>query len=59
MPASPLPKQSFHVASECSVTALTLSTTVGLTVVGAASSITPSTPMTFVYDNDRGIWLRW
>ncbi len=59
MPASPLPKQPFHIASECTVTALTLTTTAGLTVVGAASSITPSTPMTFVYDNDRGIWLRW
>lgn len=59
MPPNALPKQPFHVASECTVNALTLTTGPGLTVLGAASSLMPSTPMTFVYDNDRGIWLRW
>lgn len=59
MPTVPLPKQTFHIASECNVTTLTLTTATGTTVMGAATSITPSTPMTFMFDNDRLIWLRW
>lgn len=59
MPTAPLPKQIFHIASECNVTTLTLTTAAATSVVGAASGITPSTPMTFMFDNDRLIWLRW
>ncbi len=58
--ASALPKQTFHIASECNITSLTVTTQPpGGTVLGAATSITPSTPMTFMYDNDRLTWLRW
>ena len=60
LPPNPLPKQTFHIASECNITTLTLGTQPpGGTILGAASSITPSTPMTFVFDNDRLLWLRW
>ena len=60
LPPNALPKQTFHIASECNITALTLGTQPpGGVVLGAAGSITPSTPMTFVFDNDRLIWLRW
>ena len=60
LPPNALPKQTFHIASECNITSLTLGTQPpGGTVLGAATSITPSTPMTFVFDNDRLIWLRW
>ena len=58
LPPNAIAKQTFHVASECSVTALTVSG-VNVTVLGAPASLTPSTPVTFVYDNDRLIWLRW
>lgn len=58
MPPLPLPKQTFHIASECTISALALSGA-NVAVMGAASSITPSTPMTFMYDNDRSLWLRW
>ncbi len=60
LPPNALPKQTFHIASECNITSLTLGTQPpGGTVLGAATSITPSTPMTFVFDNDRLLWLRW
>ncbi len=60
LPPNALPKQTFHIASECNITTLTLGTQPpGGTILGAATSITPSTPMTFVFDNDRLIWLRW
>ncbi len=64
LPANPRPKQTFHLASECTVTALTLNggtSTSGIaaTVLGAPSSITSTTPVTFVFDNDRSLWTRW
>ena len=59
MPLTAVPKQTFHIASECTVSTLTLAPGPSQSVAGASSVITPSTPMTFVYDNDRGIWLRW
>ena len=59
MPLIAVPKQPFHIASECTVSALTLGVGPGQVVTGASSSLTPSTPMTFVYDNDRLTWLRW
>ncbi|MGI4746087.1 MAG: hypothetical protein ACRYFY_08595, partial [Janthinobacterium lividum] len=64
MPANPRNKQTFHIASECTVTSFTVSggtaTTGGVaTILGAPSSITATTPITFVYDNDRLIWTRW
>ncbi len=58
LPPSPLAKQPFHIASECNVTALTV-TGAGVTVLGAPASITPATPVAFVYDNDRLLWTRW
>ncbi|WP_428394791.1 hypothetical protein [Lichenicoccus sp.] len=60
LPPNALPKQTFHIASECNITSLTLGTQPpGGTILGGATSITPSTPMTFVFDNDRLLWLRW
>ena len=60
LPPNPVPKQTYHIASECTISALSVSVqTLGATVVGAPASITPSTPVTFVYDNDRLTWLRW
>ena len=58
LPPLPLAKQPFHIASECTVSALTV-TGVGATVLGAPASIMSSTPITFVYDNDRSVWIRW
>ena len=59
LPLIPLPKQPFHIASECTVSTLTLAGGPSQVILGASSSLTPSTPMTFVYDNDRLTWLRW
>ena len=60
LPPNPVAKQVFHIASECSFSALTVSPpAAGITVMGAPGTITPSTPVTFVWDNDRSIWLRW
>ena len=59
LPALPLYKQPFHIASECAITAVTVTSGSAATVMGAATALSPSTPMTFVYDNDRLIWLRW
>ena len=58
MPTSSLPKQVYNIASECNVSSLSFSVLSGTSVVGATSSITPSTPEAFVYDNDRLVWLR-
>lgn len=64
MPANPRNKQTFHIASECAVTSLILSSGTSITgavptILGAPSGITATTPVTFVYDNDRLIWTRW
>ncbi len=64
LPANPRPKQTFHLASECAITALTVNGGTSIsgttaTVLGAPSGITPTTPVTFVYDNDRSLWTRW
>jgi hypothetical protein len=58
LPPLPQAKQPFHIASECTISALTV-TGVGATVLGAPASITTATPITFVYDNDRSVWIRW
>ncbi len=64
LPANPRPKQTFHLTAECAITALTVTggtSTSGTTatVLGAPAGITPTTPVTFVYDNDRSLWTRW
>lgn len=64
LPANPRPKQTFHVTAECTVTALTVNggtSTAGITatVLGAPGSIGATTPVTFVFDNDRKLWTRW
>ena len=63
LPANPRPKQTFHLTAECSITALTVNggtSTAGTTatVLGAPAGITPTTPVTFVYDNARSLWPR-
>ncbi len=62
LPAHPAPSQTFHVASECTITAFRLvpqPVTARTTVVGAPGSITPATPLTFIYDASSNVWLRW
>ncbi len=64
LPANPRPKQTFHLTAECTISALTVnggtsSSGTTATVLGAPSGITPTTPVTFVYDNDRSLWTRW
>nr|WP_321986025.1 hypothetical protein [uncultured Lichenicoccus sp.] len=59
MPTLPLPKQHYRIGSECTVTTLSLTVPGGTTLAGAATTITPATPIGFVYDNDRSVWLRW
>lgn len=59
LPTVALPKQVYHISSECSVTTLSLTVSTGTTIVGAATGITPSTPESFLFDNDRSIWVRW
>lgn len=60
LPPTPRPKQTFHLASECTITALTVNPgNTGGSVLGAPASISPTTPVTFVYDNDRLLWTRW
>ena len=60
LPPTPRPKQTFHLAAECTITALTVNPgTSSASVLGAPASISPTTPVTFVYDNDRLLWTRW
>ncbi|WP_428376998.1 hypothetical protein [Lichenicoccus sp.] len=59
MPALPLPKQRYEIGSECTVTTLSLTLPGGSTVAGGATTIAPATPIGFIYDNDRLLWLRW
>ena len=64
LPANPRPKQTFHITAECTVTALAVNggtSTAGTkaTVLGAPGTITATTPVTFIYDNDRALWTRW
>ena len=60
LPANPRPKQTFHIAAECTITALTVSPgTAPVSVLGAPAGIGPTTPVTFLYDNDRLLWTRW
>ena len=59
MPTLPLPKQIYEIGSECTVTALSVTVPGGTTIVGGVTTITPTTPVRFIYDNDRLLWLRW
>ena len=62
LPTSPVQSQKFHVASECTITAFTLTpqpTTAGTTVAGSPGTITPSTPLTFLFDAQHNVWVRW
>ncbi len=59
MPTLPLPKQHYEIASECTVTTLSLTLPGGTTVAGGATTVSPTTPVGFIYDNDRSTWLRW
>ncbi len=64
LPPNPRPKQTFHIAAECPVTALTVtggtsSAGASALVLGTPGSIGPASPVTFLYDNDRLTWVRW
>ncbi len=60
LPPTPRAKQVFHITAECTISALTV--TAGNSngsVMGAPASISPTTPISFVYDIDRALWVRW
>jgi hypothetical protein len=59
MPPTPRPKQVYHLTAECTITALTVSPSTGSSILGAPTTISPTTPVAFVYDNDRSLWTRW
>ena len=62
LPADPFQGQVSHVTSECSIDSLTVRPRpdqAGIRVVGAPSGMSPSTPLTFIYDKVNRVWARW
>ena len=62
LPADPSQGQVSHITSECSIARLTVTprpSGAGISVVGAPSGMSPSTPLTFVYDSSHRVWARW
>ncbi len=62
LPADPFQGQVSHVTSECRIASLTVTprpSHAGIRVVGAPSGISPSTPLTFIYDAADRVWARW
>ncbi len=62
LPANPFQGQVSHITSECSIASLTVTprpSDAGIRVIGAPAGISPSTPLTFIYDRSNRIWARW
>ena len=62
LPTKPFQGQVSHIASECSIAHLAITpqpANAGIKVVGAPASMSPSTPLTFIYDASNRIWTRW
>ncbi len=62
LPADPFQGQVSHITSECSIASLTVTprpSRAGIRVIGAPSGMSPSTPLTFIYDRTNRIWARW
>ena len=60
LPPDPVQGERFHLASECTVAHFTIRPHGDSgTVIGALTTITPSTPLTFIYDSSNKVWTRW
>ncbi|WP_428395329.1 glycosyl hydrolase family 28-related protein [Lichenicoccus sp.] len=60
LPPHPTQGQRVHLASECTVSRFTLQPRgQGIAVIGAPGTISPATPLTFIYDATNRIWTRW
>ena len=62
LPMKPFQGQVSHITSECSITHLTITpypANAGIRVIGAPAGISPSTPLTFIYDASNRAWVRW
>ncbi len=62
LPADPFQGQVSHITSECSIVNLTVTphpSHAGIRVIGASSGMSPSTPLTFIYDKTNRVWVRW
>ncbi len=62
LPAKPFQGQVSHITSECRIARLAITpqpANAGIRVVGAPAGMSPSTPLTFIYDASDRIWARW
>ncbi len=62
LPADPSQGQVSHITSECSIASLTVTphpSHAGIRVIGAPPGMSPSMPLTFIYDRTNRIWARW
>lgn len=64
LPPNPHPFQTFHLASECTISQVTVTggtSTSGTTpaVIGAPAGLTNTAPVTFTYDASNLVWARW
>ena len=62
LPADPFQGQVSHISSECSIASLTVTphpSHAGIRVIGAPPGMSPSTPLTFIYDRTNRVWARW
>ncbi len=59
LPATPVAGQVFHIASYCTVTALSLGIQAGQYTSGSPGSISPTAPLAFIYDAPHTTWVAW
>lgn len=62
LPGNPINGQTMTIGAECNVASLRFipqPEKAGITVIGAPTSLTPSTPVKLIYDAATRIWLPW
>ena len=57
-PTTPLQGQTIHVTANANMTSLTFAAPGGATIYGAPTSVTPTSPCSFVYDGTTTSWYR-